>query len=135
MHKSVCTNFNSKNEQRVGNREVPSRNRGSVGDTWSGSLSFWADTWFRYARITDRIFEQATHPQKEDILLLLGWLVCARRPLKWLEIQCAKSIDVENETVDLGQHRFRDDSKDLCGSLVEIRPNGAVELFHLTAKR
>ena len=66
--------------------------------------------------------------------MLLGWLVCTKRPLKWHEIQGAKSIDIGRRSVEMERRRFRVDSKDLCGSLVEIRGDGAVELVHLTAK-
>jgi len=66
--------------------------------------------------------------------MLLNWLVCAKRSMKWYEIQGAKSIDVEEQSVNYRKLRFRVDSKDLCGSLVEIRFDGTVELVHLTAK-
>lgn len=54
--------------------------------------------------------------------------------MKWHEIQGVKSIDLETKSVDFQRLRFRVDSKDLCGSLVEIRSDGTVELVHLTAK-
>ena len=66
--------------------------------------------------------------------MLLGWLVCAKRPLKWHEIQAAKSIDLDSETVDLERKRFLTDSKHLCGSFVEDRPDDTIELVHLSAK-
>jgi hypothetical protein len=66
--------------------------------------------------------------------MLLTWLVCAKRSMKWHEIQGAKSINVDRLSVDYHKLRFRVDSKDLCGSLVEIRFDGTVELVHLTAK-
>jgi hypothetical protein len=66
--------------------------------------------------------------------MLLSWLVCAKRSMKWHEIQGAKSIDLDQQMVNYRKLRFRVDSKDLCGSLVEIRSDGTVELVHLTAK-
>ncbi|KAK3936465.1 hypothetical protein QBC46DRAFT_419250, partial [Diplogelasinospora grovesii] len=87
-----------------------------------------------YSRIVARIFEQASEAQQRDSRMLLGWLVCAKRALRWHEIQGAKSIHIETQSVDLERHCFRVDSKDLCGSLVEIRSDGTVEFVHMTAK-
>jgi hypothetical protein len=66
--------------------------------------------------------------------MLLSWLVCAKRTLYWHEIQCAKSVDIDEATVNLTRHKFRVSAKDLCGSLVEIQPEGSIEFVHLTAK-
>lgn len=87
---------------------------------------------FRYARIVDRILSDPS--AKEDAAMLLGWLVCAKRPMKWHEIQGAMSIALETEEVDFKGRQLRLDSKDLCGSLVENRSDGCVELVHLTAR-
>ncbi|KAK3316036.1 hypothetical protein B0H66DRAFT_560170, partial [Apodospora peruviana] len=87
-----------------------------------------------YGRIIARIFDQASTTAQEDSRTLLAWLACAKRSLKWHEIQGAKSIFVHSQSVDLASGRFVEDSKDLCGSLVEIRADGTVELVHLTAK-
>ncbi|KAK4196326.1 hypothetical protein QBC40DRAFT_351857 [Triangularia verruculosa] len=87
-----------------------------------------------YSRIIFRIFDHASESEQRGSRMLLSWLVCAKRSMKWHEIQGAKSIDVATETVDFRRLRFRVDSKDLCGSLVEIRSDGTVELVHLTAK-
>ena len=73
--------------------------------------------------------------ERQDSKQLLGMLACAKRSLKWTEIQGAVSIDMENRTVDFEGQRFRIDSKTLCGSLVEIRRDGSVELVHVTAKQ
>lgn len=89
-------------------------------------------TLVRYARIVDRIFKDPS--VKEDAARLLGWLVCAQRPLKWHEIQGAISIDLEAQDVDFEERGLRVDSKDLCSSLVEKGIDGSVELVHLTAK-
>ena len=89
---------------------------------------------YSYARIIARIFEQTNDSERQGSKTLLSWLVCAKRSISWREIQGAKSIDVETQSVDFERLRFRVDSKDLCGSLVEIRSDGTVELVHLTAK-
>jgi hypothetical protein len=73
-----------------------------------------------------------THAQS---LKLLTWMVCAKRPMKWHEIQCAVSIDIDNQNVDWKRRKFSVDSKELCGSLVEVYADGTVNLVHHTAKR
>ncbi|KAH6845783.1 hypothetical protein B0I37DRAFT_381087 [Chaetomium sp. MPI-CAGE-AT-0009] len=87
-----------------------------------------------YTRIMARIFDHASHSEQRGSRMLLSWLTCAKRSMKWHEIQGAKSIDLDAQSVDFGMLSFRVDSKDLCGSLVEIRSDGTVELVHLTAK-
>ncbi|KAH0563181.1 hypothetical protein GP486_002248 [Trichoglossum hirsutum] len=86
-----------------------------------------------YGRIVDRILDKES-TEREGAEQLLGLLACAKRPLKWTEIQGAISIDLGAKIVDFDGRCFRADSKDLCGSLVEIRPGGTVELVHMTAK-
>ncbi|KAI9766233.1 MAG: hypothetical protein M1840_006647 [Geoglossum simile] len=87
-----------------------------------------------YARIIRRVLTEAEPSDREDAAKLLGWLACARRPLKWHEIQGAWSFDNDAQTFDYEERRLRTDSKELCGSLVEIRHGGVVDLVHLTAK-
>jgi hypothetical protein len=87
-----------------------------------------------YARIVDRVLKGGERSESEDAARLLGWLVCAKRPLKWHEIQGAVAIDLEERNVDFEERQLRVTSKSLCGSLVEHRSDGSVELVHLTAK-
>ncbi|KAF6818826.1 zinc finger protein [Colletotrichum plurivorum] len=88
-----------------------------------------------YDRIMLRISNQATFRGKTNYcLMLLGWLVCSKRPLKWQEIQAAKSMDLEEQTVDMRRRRFREHPKDICGSMVEEHSDGVIDLVHLTAK-
>ncbi|RYP19480.1 hypothetical protein DL765_003320 [Monosporascus sp. GIB2] len=91
-----------------------------------------------YARIMLRLFNRET-PNKRDSrrvasLFILKWLVCAKRTVKWREIQAAKAVDIDSQTVDVERRRFRQDCKDLCGSMVEMFDDGSVELVHTTAK-
>jgi hypothetical protein len=60
-------------------------------------------------------------------------VVCAKRPLKWLEIQGALAIDLVRGIVDFEGRCLRDDIKDLCGCLIEIQDD-TLELVHTTAK-
>ncbi|KAJ5533797.1 zinc finger protein [Penicillium freii] len=90
-----------------------------------------------YTRIMERLEQDLSEEQLEYTRLLLGWLVCSKRPLKWTEIQVALSIDLHLTTVsheldmDL---RLRDDVQELCGSLVQVLKGNRVELVHSTAK-
>jgi len=86
-----------------------------------------------YSRIMQRLTKTA--PPHEQTLKLLTWMVCAKRPMKWREIQCAVSIDIEEQVVDWDRKQFSVDSKDLCGSLVEVHADGTVNIVHHTAKR
>ena len=67
------------------------------------------------------------------ILKLLGWLACARRSLRWHEIQAVMSVDTEEYSFD-GRLRFVEDSKDLCASLVEAGSDGSITLVHSTTR-
>ncbi|KAI1355972.1 putative zinc finger protein [Xylaria sp. FL0043] len=87
-----------------------------------------------YGRIMTRMAEQVPQAAMEDTLRLLGWLVCAKRPLKWYEIQVMNSVNPEEQQVELEHQSFVKSPKDLCASLVETRSDGTVEFVHLTAK-
>ncbi|KAF5254484.1 hypothetical protein FANTH_742 [Fusarium anthophilum] len=87
-----------------------------------------------YERIMDRIFHKAPQQTRTGTLQLLGWLVCAKRPLKWHEIQSLKSVNLNRQLVDFARHKFSVSGKDLCGSLVELREDGTLELIHVSAK-
>ncbi|KAJ6150201.1 hypothetical protein N7471_001400 [Penicillium samsonianum] len=78
-----------------------------------------------YSRILSTTIHQTSQP---EAIQLLAWL------LKWREIQAAVSIDLEDETVDFHGRQWMLNSKDLCGSLVETRTDGSLELVHTTAK-
>jgi hypothetical protein len=73
--------------------------------------------------------------EREDAEQLLGLLVCAKRSLKWTEIQGAISINLDEQSFDFEGRSLRVGSKDLCGALVEIRPGETVELVHITARQ
>jgi hypothetical protein len=85
----------------------------------------------------ERLKQDLSEEQLAYTGLLLGWLVCAKRPLKWTEIQVALSIDLHSATqsheldMDL---KLRDDVQELCGSLVQVLKGNRVELVHSTAR-
>ena len=73
--------------------------------------------------------------EREDVLKILSWIVCAERDLGWHEIQGAMSLDLQLRTVDFNGRCLHGTSKDLCGCLVEIRPGNIVSLVHASAKQ
>lgn len=91
----------------------------------------------RYERIMGRIRRDTENKpgQWEVAQKLLGWMVCAKRTLKWQEIQGAISIDLEEETVDIERLKLRIHIRDICGSLVKLLPGDHIELVHSTAKK
>ncbi|KAL9110913.1 MAG: hypothetical protein Q9227_004528 [Pyrenula ochraceoflavens] len=87
-----------------------------------------------YGRIMARIKRDTTDGEWKIAHKLIGWMVCARRPLKWTEIQAAVSMDSEEQTIDFDEGKLRIHIRDLCGSLVQVLPGDRVELVHNTAK-
>ncbi|KAK5056111.1 hypothetical protein LTR84_012664 [Exophiala bonariae] len=87
-----------------------------------------------YDRILGRLVA-TTVPQtrRNNIRKLLGWLACARRPLKWHEIQGANSVDLDHSVI-CPKQQFTEDCKELCLSLVEIAPDQTVTLVHSTTR-
>ncbi|KAI1777216.1 hypothetical protein F4818DRAFT_409587 [Hypoxylon cercidicola] len=86
-----------------------------------------------YSRIMQRITEKRPPNLTHDIWKVLGWIVCAPRPLKWREIQAAVCSDLENQEV-IRERQLLDSPKDLFEALVEVQPNGTVELIHGSAR-
>jgi len=71
------------------------------------------------------------------ITSLLGWMICAKRPLKRYEIQCAFCLDLTDEYEELHNVESKGltgNIKDLCGTLVREIPGGRLELVHNTAR-
>ncbi|GLA48100.1 hypothetical protein AnigIFM63604_003194 [Aspergillus niger] len=65
---------------------------------------------------------------------ILGWIVCARRPLRWEEIQTAVCIDPERREFDIDR-QLNGSPEDIFASLVERHPNETVDLVHQTAQQ
>jgi len=88
-----------------------------------------------YQRILDRIKHTSSIPEWRIAQKLLGWMVCATRPLKWYEIQAAVSTDVEAQVIDFDDKMLRIHIRDLCGSLVQVAAGDRVALVHHTARQ
>ncbi|OHE92072.1 hypothetical protein CORC01_12653 [Colletotrichum orchidophilum] len=77
--------------------------------------------------------ESPTHWDKTK--LLLGWLACAHRPLKWHEIQAIIAYDLEKDEIDFNRRMIRRKNiNKLLGSLVDVLPGDEIRLMHSTAK-
>jgi hypothetical protein len=61
-------------------------------------------------------------------------MLCAKRPLKWNEIQTLRSLDLENGAVEFEERCLQVTPKDLCESLVDVHPDGTLEFVHTTVK-
>ncbi|KAH0491047.1 hypothetical protein TgHK011_002493 [Trichoderma gracile] len=66
--------------------------------------------------------------------LLLGWLVCAKRPLNWHEMQSILSYDPDQQKVDFDNKMLRQDANKYLGSLVHILEGGHIRIVHSTAR-
>lgn len=82
----------------------------------------------------DRIFDSRSENISHFLRKVLGWLVCAKRPLRWREIQGALCIDLSEESVDYDR-KLVDTPKGLFASLVEMQDDGTIELVHTTARK
>ncbi|KAF4944322.1 hypothetical protein FGADI_12776 [Fusarium gaditjirri] len=72
-----------------------------------------------YDRIAQRILKMHGHSRHKTVKRILGWVICAARPLRWREIQSRFCIDAEKETCNIRNLR-RDSCKSICSSLVDV---------------
>ncbi|KAI8290726.1 hypothetical protein K4K60_004578 [Colletotrichum sp. SAR11_57] len=82
--------------------------------------------------LKDRLTEKETWDLGKQ---LLGWLICAHRPLKLHEMDAILSFDPDREVVDFDLNKLRTDVTDLLGSLVQVLPGDNIRLIHSTAKK
>ncbi|TGJ85994.1 hypothetical protein E0Z10_g2737 [Xylaria hypoxylon] len=84
-----------------------------------------------YERIVERMFEARDDSAVASVRKILGWITCARRPLKWVEVQGAVCVDLDNQIIDHDK-MLSDSPKGLFASLIEIKEDNTVELVHET---
>ena len=89
---------------------------------------------FRYNRIVNRLSHTLQPEQWKIARELLGWMVCAKRPLRWREIQAARSINTMEQTFEFQDNELRNNIQVYCGSLIQVLDKDRVELIHTTAK-
>ena len=92
----------------------------------------------RYEAILRQIFDEKQHTpaKRKCVARLLSLLVCAKRPLRWYEIQGLFAFDEDdvNNPIDHNARKLRDDPMDLCLYLIERHIDNSVQLVHPTAK-
>ncbi|KAI5800428.1 hypothetical protein DFH27DRAFT_82123 [Peziza echinospora] len=86
-----------------------------------------------YEKILHRIDTHLHQSLRKHARRILGWIACAKRCLRWHEIQGALSVGVDG-TFNLEERRLRIGVKELFGALIELGPSGTVEFVHSSAK-
>ncbi|KAK0111063.1 hypothetical protein ONS95_001443 [Cadophora gregata] len=87
-----------------------------------------------YERIIKRLHDTLSPAQWKSTRKLMGWLVCAKRPLRWREVQAAFSMDAGTQTFDFDKRRLSNSIQHYCGSLIQVLSGDCIELVHTTAK-
>ncbi|KAJ4024767.1 hypothetical protein NW761_011566 [Fusarium oxysporum] len=72
-----------------------------------------------YDRIARRIMRKQGSSRHKTVTKILGWVICATRPLRWREIQSRFCIDADKEICNI-KHLRRDSCKSICSSLVDV---------------
>ncbi|EXL54500.1 hypothetical protein FOCG_05366 [Fusarium oxysporum f. sp. radicis-lycopersici 26381] len=72
-----------------------------------------------YDRIAQRIMKKQGSSRHKTVKKILGWIICAARPLRWREIQSRFCIDADKEICNRKSLR-RDSCKSICSSLVDV---------------
>ena len=52
---------------------------------------------------------------------IIEWVACAKRPLRWREVQATFFIDPKNGDCDYQDRRLRKSCKKLCSSLIDVQ--------------
>ncbi|KAI1355974.1 hypothetical protein F5Y01DRAFT_325067 [Xylaria sp. FL0043] len=73
-----------------------------------------------YERVAVRILEKSSEAEREDALKILAWVICAKRHLRWREIQSLFCVDPIAGSVEYEERRLRVTCKDICGSLIDV---------------
>ncbi|KAG5790885.1 hypothetical protein H9Q69_010051 [Fusarium xylarioides] len=72
-----------------------------------------------YDRITQRVLQSNRPSRDTSVKRILGWIICAARPLRWREIQSRFCIDAEQQICDIDNLRL-DSCKQICSSFVDV---------------
>ncbi|KAH7164837.1 hypothetical protein DER46DRAFT_608497 [Fusarium sp. MPI-SDFR-AT-0072] len=67
--------------------------------------------------------------------LLFGWLICAKRPLRWHEMQAILCFNPHKLHIDFENDMLRQDMEKYLGSIVHVLDGGYIRLIHSTACR
>jgi len=70
-----------------------------------------------------------------EALEIMGWVVCAKRPLTYHELQGILSYDPDERSMNMNLDMLRNQVEDMLGSLVHVYPGRGIDLIHETAKK
>ncbi|KAH6873889.1 hypothetical protein B0T10DRAFT_233779 [Thelonectria olida] len=95
-----------------------------------------------YERVIARVVKESSEAEREDATAVLSLVLCAKRPLRWREIQAFFCIRPEDGEVDYDRF-LQVDYKELCGALLDAHqmdnstagPEDIVQIVHETARR
>ncbi|KAK6950758.1 hypothetical protein Daesc_007283 [Daldinia eschscholtzii] len=95
-----------------------------------------------YERVAVRVFKESSPSKRKDARLILGWIACAGRLLRWREIQSVFCITPSEGAVEYEEGKLRVTCKELCRSLVDVhsgsgnrnKPDDIIKIVHDTAR-
>ncbi|KAF4443951.1 Early growth response 1-B [Fusarium acutatum] len=86
--------------------------------------------------VKNSLMAQAGGPARwERSKLLFGWLICAKRPLRWHEMQAILCFDPDKLEIDFENNMLRQDMENYLGSIIHVLSGGYIRLIHSTARR
>ncbi|KAH8911516.1 hypothetical protein BR93DRAFT_975495 [Coniochaeta sp. PMI_546] len=94
-----------------------------------------------YGRILERLkrdYHEGEGSTWDKAKTIFEWLACAKRPLKWHELQAAFAITIDERGTPFFTYRLGrspNDIREMCGSLIQVLPGNKIEFIHQTAKR
>jgi hypothetical protein len=89
-----------------------------------------------YGRMLARITKALSPAERNKVKRIFSWLVCARRPLRTIELEHALLIRTAPEESNRELHRARKlikDMRELCGPIIENRGT-YIAFVHFSAK-
>ncbi|KAF4957211.1 hypothetical protein FGADI_3276 [Fusarium gaditjirri] len=94
----------------------------------------------KYERLLDSVknslmTQQGGSLRWERSKLLFGWLICAKRPLRWHEMQAILCFNPYKLHIDFENNMLRQDMEKYLGSIVHVLDGGYIRLIHSTARR
>ncbi|PHH91755.1 hypothetical protein CDD83_10399 [Cordyceps sp. RAO-2017] len=90
-----------------------------------------------YGRIIQRLRRDLHANSWQIARNVFGWLACAKRPLKWHELQMAISMSLDSQfqiQMPDPARRLCKDVRELCGSLIQVIGGQQIEFVHQTAQ-
>lgn len=87
-----------------------------------------------YVRILARLSKNRQEKSRQRAKFILDIITSATRTLQCHEVQGALAIRLDDRTIDFDRRRSRIPLTEICGPIVEVHPNGVIDMIHPTAK-